>query len=259
MARSFNGSTQYFNATPPFTTFTGTYTFSGWFNCTNGAAEQYILCASNISNDFWFYSLGVASNTARAYYSNDGTLHGGGSYTLATSSGTFTNATWNHACGVISSSTCTVWLNGTKTTGSTTGSPVTTGSVDALAIGVFKRTSGNSAFFGGSLAECAVWNATLTDQEASALAAGTSPTRVRPLSLIGYWPMFGLTGTGGNEPDLSGNSRFMTNNGVTPPSNHAPLDTPTKHVPTQWTIASATNYAMKTSYFFPQLHQALLE
>lgn len=74
------------------------------------------------------------------------------------------------------------------------------------------------------MAEAAIWNVALNAREVAALAVGVCPLRVRPGSLVGYWPLWG---THTNEPDLHPESadatrREMTNNGTTA-ANHAPV------------------------------------
>ncbi len=44
-------------------------------------------------------------------------------------------------------------------------------------------------FFGGSLAEVAFWVAQLDNAERAALAAGASPSMIRPSALVEYLPM----------------------------------------------------------------------
>jgi Concanavalin A-like lectin/glucanases superfamily len=79
---------------------------------------------------------------------------------------------------------------------------------------------GSSLFASGRLAELAFWSgALLTADEITGLARGRAPWRVRPGSLAGYWPLFGLQAP---EPDLSGRANNVTLNGTTQ-ANHAPV------------------------------------
>ncbi len=55
-------------------------------------------------------------------------------------------------------------------------------------------------YFGGSIADLAIWRAELTPNEILMLAAGVRAKYIRADSLSGYWPMTGLTP---NEPDVT--------------------------------------------------------
>ncbi len=63
------------------------------------------------------------------------------------------------------------------------------------------------SFYNGRIAHVAMWGATLTPAEHILLARGVRPNRIRPLDLVGYWPLAGIQSP---EPDLSG----YGNNGV---------------------------------------------
>lgn len=74
--------------------------------------------------------------------------------------------------------------------------------------------------FPGRIAEVAVWNLALTDDELRALAKGASPLMFQKANLMGYWPIFGHASP---EPDLSGNNNHMTVTGSVPQGDHAPV------------------------------------
>ncbi len=65
--------------------------------------------------------------------------------------------------------------------------------------------------FPGSIAEVAVWNTPLSLTEISAFNLGIRAWRIRPKSLIGYWPLDGIESP---EPDLSGNKNNGTLTGT---------------------------------------------
>jgi hypothetical protein len=126
---------------------------------------------------------------------------------------------WQHGCGVwASSSSRACYLNGAnKGTDSTA---ITTGTLDTGFVGVGSGGSAYAQFWPGSIAEAAVWNAALSDQEVAALAAGLNPRRIRPASLVAYWPLWGLASP---EPDLSDSANNLTLTASPPAANHAPL------------------------------------
>lgn len=72
--------------------------------------------------------------------------------------------------------------------------------------------NGNTIFT-GNIADCGLWNVTLTAAEIAALNRGARPLQIRPSALVGYWP---LTGLQSPEPDLSGNKNNGTLTGTTP-------------------------------------------
>lgn len=73
----------------------------------------------------------------------------------------------------------------------------------------------------GPMAEVAIWNVALTAGEAAAHAAGVPANRIRPLSLKGYWPLYGIASP---EPDLSGFRDNMTDGGGSSlAANHPPI------------------------------------
>jgi hypothetical protein len=71
---------------------------------------------------------------------------------------------------------------------------------------------GAAEYFGGALADAAAWTVVLSDFEIAALGAGARPYRIRPGSLVGYWP---LQGKASPEPDFSNNANNGTVTGTT--------------------------------------------
>lgn len=72
----------------------------------------------------------------------------------------------------------------------------------------------------GKLAEVAIWNVALTDNEMAALSIGVSPLMIRRNALKGFWPLYG---TGSGEADLSGNVNTAGIGGSVPAADHAPV------------------------------------
>jgi hypothetical protein len=65
--------------------------------------------------------------------------------------------------------------------------------------------------FAGRMADIAFWNVELTALEATSLARGVRPNRIRPASLKQYLPLFGLASP---EPDLGGGAFNSTMTGT---------------------------------------------
>ena len=120
-----------------------------------------------------------------------------------------TAQTWNHCGGAFASgSSRTVYLNGTLDASDTTTCNV--GSLLITVIGARRTGSAPlSNFFNGQIAEAAIWNVALTDDEIASLAKGFKPTRVRPQSLVFYAPLIR------NLQDTKGGLAITNNNSAT--------------------------------------------
>jgi hypothetical protein len=70
--------------------------------------------------------------------------------------------------------------------------------------------SGGANLVDGRMAGIALWNAALNAREVAGLARGVSPLVTRPLSLLGYWPLWGHVLP---EPDLSKSKLPLSNSG----------------------------------------------
>lgn len=103
-----------------------------------------------------------------------------------------TSGQWQHGVAVCTSTTSrTIYLNGANAATSTTSIDVLPGSFSDIIIG----RSGFGLYLIGRVAEFGLWNVALTVDEAEALASGYSPLMIRQNNLVGYWPMFGRSGT----------------------------------------------------------------
>jgi hypothetical protein len=118
--------------------------------------------------------------------------------------------TWVAVTGITASSTSRfVFTNATKSTENTSNvTPATAGMIIR-----FANQAGS--FFNGLLAEAAIWDVVLTDDEAASLAQGFKPSRVRPQSLQFYAPIVrelrdlrgGLTITNNNTATVADHPR----------------------------------------------------
>jgi hypothetical protein len=131
----------------------------------------------------------------------------------------FSASTWHHAAAVFaSSSSRSVYLDGGgKGTDSTS---VTGISVARTAIGVLLRDVVSAGVhLDGSIAEAAVWDAALSDDEVAALAAGINTRHIRPANLKAYWPLLSYNPLS----DFTKNGYDLTEVGTVSSSNHAPV------------------------------------
>jgi hypothetical protein len=191
MARSFNGTSDIIKSTTPFTTATNSITLAAWFNRTGGTSGIQIIFinGSGQSNDGYCI---VASNADGKFY---GIISG---VAFMSGSATYSTNTWHHGLITADGASPPNWglyFDGVNIGGR---GPSTASTPTAVSAGA-ESASGN--FFPGNVADAAVWTATLTQLEITALASGVRPNRIRPRSLAGWWPLDGLRSP---EPDLSG-------------------------------------------------------
>ena len=119
---------------------------------------------------------------------------------VSASMGPFGANTWNHGCAVFASTTNRqVYLDGVagalSTTLKTPNTPTNTG------IGRIVTTP----YVSGRIAEVAIWNVALSENEIMMLAKGIAPLRIRGQNLKGYWPLY----TSDRLIDYSGNQNTM--------------------------------------------------
>lgn len=150
-------------------------------------------------------------------------VQAGGTTAAFNATVTISPNTWHHGCAIFAATNDhRIFLDGAnKNTSATTVSP---SSFTKTLIGAEARSGAISHYFDGSIAEAAVWNVALSDDEVASLAKGFSPTLVRPDALVGYWPLFGNDSP---EPDRW-KSRFdMTVTGATK-ADHVRMFAPTR-------------------------------
>ncbi len=167
-------------------------TMACWALSDDDAANQCLLSiGSSITTDRYVLEAlgGVGGDPLRAFA--EGTAFGGAS----TSTG-FTEGTWFHAAAVFSATNArAVYLNGAGKGTDTV--DVTVSSPNRTSIGT-SYSPGLERYMSGRIAAAAIWSAALSDAEIAALALGLSPHRMRPGSLVDYWPLWGL-----HSPEIS--------------------------------------------------------
>lgn len=177
--------------------------YSGWSTTNYIRAASGLVTATPLSLACWYYPTSFASqacvidlhNSASAAGANCfrmqmGTSGKVGVFTNGSSANT-TNAaslnTWVHMAGVISSATSrSAFINGgDKTTNTTSATP---SGINETTIGLRRGTTPGAAAL-GPIAEAAIWNAALDDDEVAALGKGFSPRLIRPSALVAYLPL----------------------------------------------------------------------
>lgn len=190
MSRSFTGSSsQYLNlgsavvSGPPFT-------IAAWFYLENSSHTFYSMPSihnSSTTDAGNYHALEVDSS---AVYAESKVLAADvGNY--ATSSAAPSIGAWQHACGVFSATNSrAAYLNGgNKGTNAGTFAPT----VNMTDIGRLRAFAASPIYGTGRVAEVAIWDAALTDEEVASLAKGFAPHLIRPGNLVSYWPLLGNT------------------------------------------------------------------
>lgn len=168
----------------------------------SGSATDYVRLA---------FMGGVAGDPMRAY------TRAGATNVNAGVTGSNINA-WNHALGVYASTTSRfAWVNGSKSAENTT--EAAPSAFDRIRVAVGAQSGGVSTIdFSGGLAEAAVYDGALDDDEALALRAGYSPLLVKPGSLRFYLKMIrddyqdligGLSFTPNGTPTVAAHPRII--------------------------------------------------
>ena len=114
------------------------------------------------------------------------TVRGAGGASQSISGSSYTAGDWQHVAGTFrNSASRIVYLDGVAGAEETTNRPAS--GMDSLVIGDWAST--HNYPLDGSIAECAIWNDTLTAGEILSLSKGVTATTIRPASLVSYYPL----------------------------------------------------------------------
>jgi hypothetical protein len=199
-----------------------------WYKPTSGGDYGLVSVAENVGGDsprHLLYQWSNSGNPRIAMYSDNGV---GAQAVAAANSST---GAWNHACGVVAStSSRTAYLNGGNSGTDATGTSAIS-TCNQMAIGAYYSGGGLTAGFylDGSIAEAAIWNVALTAAEVAVLGKGYSPLLIRPSALVFYAPLVREL------QDIRG-GRVLTNNSTTV-SDHTRIIMPKKRQP--YSVAAA--------------------
>jgi hypothetical protein len=112
---------------------------------------------------------------------------GGGPTAVASTTTGYSANTWHHAAAVFTASDDrAVWIDGGSK--GTNAQNVTPANMDRTSV-ARAGDSTPSEYMSGYIAEAAVWDAALSDDEVAVLADGYSPLFVKPENLVAYWPL----------------------------------------------------------------------
>lgn len=199
MSIVLNGSTQYAYILEALTAGRPVI-IAGWFKSDSDSAAQAIASLADKDSDVDYRVLGLRGDL-------------GGDPVIAqerdtddigeaqTSTG-YTIGVWHHAIAeFIATSSRKVLIDGSNE--GTNSVVVIAENLDKTAIGVICRNT-LAWFFDGKLAEIAMWDATLNDQQKADLANGVKPSSIDPTNLLAYWSLRE------NANDGSGNNKHLT-------------------------------------------------
>jgi hypothetical protein len=183
MAYDFDGTDDYMEVgSAPVTA--APLTMACWFNVDNVTVNHALISLTNGTDQqrlFLSAHGGVAGDPIRASSTAGGT-------TIQAATGTFTANTWHHAAGrFLSNTNRRAYFNGVGG-GINTTSNIPTG-INTTGIGYVYQAGARGFFTNGRIAEAAIWNIDLTDDEIAALAEGFRPSLIRPSALVFYAPL----------------------------------------------------------------------
>lgn len=190
MARAFDDGSNQFLETTSTVVSAEPMTFSCLFNCDDGASAAGLVAVGAYSGDTTYLRiLRLRGDQAGDPISVQ--ISGGG---VAMTSNGYSVDTWHHAFGVFATPTSrTVILDGDIENKGISTTGVGQNPAHDAWIGALAYSSVYYSYMSGNIAEAAIWNAALTDNEGAILATGISPLAVRPQSLSAYCPLFGRT------------------------------------------------------------------
>jgi hypothetical protein len=157
-------------------------TIAAWFNRKSSGTNHFI-AAVDTSSGTGFNGLLLLSDTRVGATSNSA-----GTFAFAQTSTTYSLNAWNHGAAVFaSSSSRTAYLNAGGSSTNTTAIAVS--GVNNTTIGARYASGSLGAYADALIAEVGIWNAALTADEVASLADGMTCDKVRPQSLVAYFPL----------------------------------------------------------------------
>jgi len=199
MARNFVEASNQYITFPKIDTLLGTsYTIAQRFKIATLVGPQNGLAnhrSTSDANTAFFHFTIIPSGALRIIIQKDGT-----DFALVDSPTIPATGVWHSGIGTRSVDTAELFLNGVSE--GTDTSPGTMGTIvsDSYIVGALEAGTGVNAFFDGDIADVAVWDVVLTQDEIDAYHAGVSPALIRPTALVSHIPLWGTT----QEPDLGG-------------------------------------------------------
>lgn len=196
MARSFNGTTDYGQATG-LSVAAGSLTLAAWVYRTTVPTQAAVLGVSDGAGGSYLEidTQGLTSSF-RAVGRRPGPVFGTAS--SASPSPLSKNGMWYHQCVVESAlNRRTLYIDGVAVASNTTSLVAATFTI----VGVGALIGGIvSNYHPGRVAVPALWSTALTPTEVASLASSLHPSLVRPSDIVSLWPLSGAS----PEPDVVG-------------------------------------------------------
>jgi hypothetical protein len=177
MSRQFDwSSSQYLQGGAPITAYP--FTMSIWYYYTTVRTQALIALTDESDTDDTFVL--YISNADNVYYYVQRN-----SWTQTAIINTSAN-TWHHACAIETSNVShSIIHDGDVSNKKTATGNITPINIDIVRIGYEQ----SPIYFDGRLAEPAIWNTALSNDEVVSLSLGYSPFLIRPQNLIFYPPL----------------------------------------------------------------------
>jgi hypothetical protein len=260
MARSCNGTTQGLQtAATALTNGYSALTISLWANL--AALQNFAIFLTNYdgSNGWYLQEGGPVGNKQNSAWLVAGVITGGTDNYLPFNLNFAANF-WHHIVAVYDgsqsgSNRLKVYLEGALFSPGTGSGTIPSTLPNTTGYGIqmgFLQQAGNS-YLNGSLAEIALWNAVLSAAEIAGMQ-NERTEKVRPGSLVAYWPLWGLSSP---ELDLSGAARNMSLTSSPSAANHAPIPLYTRKARTFFEVPGIV--PKRPLVYLPPLSSAFLE
>lgn len=206
-----------------------------WFN-PDSTATSTLMQVAVVGSTNYHHRLVIVSTPVLSAQSQNGSV-----FPRANSTAAPTTGAWQHAGGVFyANADRRVYLNGGNK--GTNANNCNISGFDSVAIG-YTNGASPSSYFDGRIAEAAIWNVALSDEEFVKLAGGMSPTQVRPDGLVACWRVGGY-----QSPELDiVTGLALTVTGATA-AEHAPVFEPIGVDDVIWTPAGAPPAGAKNRF-----------
>ena len=184
MSYDFDGTDDYIEAESAVVTG-APLTMACWFNPDNIATNFIAMAISaNTGTERHILQLagGVAGDPVRAQTT------AGGTTAQSATTAAFSASTWQHAAARFNAANNRrAYLNGVGAVANTLS--LTPAGLNRTNIGCGWASNARAAYMNGLIAEAAIWNVGLNDDEIAALADGFRPSLIRPDALVLYAPL----------------------------------------------------------------------
>jgi hypothetical protein len=165
----------------------------------------------------------------------------------SSTSNVFTAGEWHSVCGRISASSNDLYIDNVLIGSNNLQNSIVNS--DSLLVGAHSNPS-DRRYWDGGIAYLTFWDTTLSASDIAALAAGQSPTAIKPASLLRHWD---IAGDSSPEPESIEGSDVLTVSGTTQIT--GPLSAATLTLPVESDITETTAIVgCSSSRFFGDLY-----